>query len=42
MFYMHMNRFMLIGVEVKYKSEVFVYFRHISIVISRCKNTNKN
>ena len=40
-FYMHMNRFMFIGVEVEYKSEVFVYFRHIVVIVSRCKDTNK-
>ena len=38
-FYMHVNRFMLIGVEVEYKSKVFVYFRHIIVIISRCKDT---
>jgi hypothetical protein len=34
-----MNWLMLIGVEVEYKSEVFVYFRHIVVIISRCKDT---
>lgn len=29
-----------IGVEVEYKSEVFVYFRHIIVIISRCKDTH--
>ena len=38
-FNMHMNWLMLIGVEVEYKSEVFVYFRHIIVIISRCKDT---
>ena len=38
---MHMNRLMLIGVEVEYKSEILVYFRHIVVIISRCKDTNK-
>jgi len=32
---------MFIGIEVEYKSEVFVYFRHIVVIISRCKDTNK-
>ena len=41
MLYMHMNRLMFIGVEVEYKSEVFVYFRHIVVIVSRCKDTNK-
>ena len=36
---MHMNRLMLIGVEVEDKSEIFVYFRHIIVIISRCKDT---
>ena len=40
-FYMHMNRLMLIGVEVEYESEVFVYFRLIVVIVSRCKDTNK-
>ena len=39
-FYMHMNRLMLIGVEVEYESEVFVYFRLIVVIVSRCKDTN--
>ena len=39
-FYMHMYWFMFIGVEVEYKSEIFVYFRHIVVIVSRCKNTN--
>lgn len=30
---MHMNRLMLIGVEIEYKSEVFVYFRHIVVIV---------
>jgi hypothetical protein len=34
-----MNWLMLIGVEVEYKSEIFVYFRHIVVIISRCKDT---
>ena len=38
-FYMHMNWLMLIGVEVEYKSEVFVYFRHIIVIVSHCKDT---
>ena len=41
-FYMHMNWLMLIGVEVEYKSEVFVYFRHIIVIVSRCKDTQNN
>ena len=40
MLYMHMYWLMFIGVEVEYKSEVFVYFRHIVVIISRCKDTN--
>ena len=39
MLYMHMYWLMLIGVEVEYKSEVFVYFRHIIVIVSRCKDT---
>lgn len=39
-FYVHVNWLMFIGVEVEYKSEVFVYFRHIIAIVSRCKNTN--
>ena len=39
MLYMHMYWLMFIGVEVEYKSEVFVYFRHIVVIVSRCKDT---
>ena len=41
MLHMHMNRLMLIGVEVEYKSKIFVYFRHVVVIVSRCKDTNK-
>ena len=30
---------MLIGVEVEDKSEIFVYFRHIIVITSRCKDS---
>ena len=39
-FYMHMYWLMFIGVEVEYKSEIFVYFRHIVVIVSRCKDTH--
>ena len=41
MFYMHMYWLMFIRVEIEYKSEVFVYFWHIVVIVSRCKDTNK-
>ena len=41
MLYMHMYWLMFIRVEVEYKSEVFVNFRHIVVIVSRCKDTNK-
>ena len=37
---MHMYWLMFIGVEVEYKSEVFVYLGHIVVIISRCKDTH--
>ena len=40
MFYMHVNWLMFIGVEVEDESEIFVYLRHIFVIISRCKDTN--
>ena len=42
MLYMHMNRLMLIGIEVEYKSEIFEYFRHNIYIISRCKDTHNS
>ena len=33
MLYMHMYWLMFIGVEVEYKSEIFVYFRHIVVIV---------
>lgn len=39
MLYMHMYWLMFIGVEVEYKSEVFVYFRHVVVIVLRCKDT---
>ena len=33
MLYMHMYWLMFIGVEVEYKSEVFVYFRHVVVIV---------
>ena len=39
MLYMYMYWLMFIGLEVEYKAEVFVYLRHIIVIVSRCKDT---
>ena len=40
MFYMHVNWLMFIRVEVEDESEVFVYLRHITIVIFTLQRYN--